>query len=289
MSYLVQEVFAMGISQSYFKNDSVYGNLSRNPRNGTIGCGFLFKPDASYSQSLCFEHYGAFYLLSGKGMYRDESGRETPVYAGDYVQRLPDVPHSTTVYPTGDWLEFFICFGAETYEHLADLNLLSREPVIHPGLSTILFKKCAYLLAYMKNGSGDRQPFLYLQLQEFAMELYQHSLHKQMGLGVQRLMQKASELLCTPPEFKSPHEVAALLDMGYENFRKKFKAYFHDSPSVYQLNARINYSKTLLLDTKKSLNEIALLCHFSDAFAYSKAFKKYYGIAPSLFRQMYLP
>lgn len=31
----------MNIPQNYFKNDSVYGNLSDNPRNGTIGCGFL--------------------------------------------------------------------------------------------------------------------------------------------------------------------------------------------------------------------------------------------------------
>lgn len=93
---------------------------------------------------------------------------------------------------------------------------------------------------------------------------------------------------CDPPDFISPREAAAKLDMGYESFRKKFKVYFHDSPSAYQLNARINYSKTLLLDTEKCLNEIALLCHFSDTFAFSKAFKKYYGVAPSVFREMHL-
>ena len=57
----------MEIQKSYFKNDTVYGNLFGDPVNGTVGCGFLFKPDASYSQTLCFEYYGAFYLLSGKG------------------------------------------------------------------------------------------------------------------------------------------------------------------------------------------------------------------------------
>lgn len=278
----------MGIPEGYFKNDSVYGNLSNNPRNGTIGCGFLFKPDASFSQSLCFEHYGAFYLLSGSGLYQDESGRKYRLSAGDYVQRLPDVRHSTIVYPTGDWLEFFVCFGAETYEHLASLNLLSREPVIHPGLSTMYLKKCRYLLEYMRGRSSERQASVYLQLQEFAMELYQRSLQNQMDPGMRRLMQKASDLLCTPPEFYSPKETAETLGIGYENFRKKFKTYYHDSPSAYQWNARLNYSKTLLLDTKKSLNEIALICHFADAFAYSKAFKKYYGISPSLFRQMCL-
>lgn len=279
----------MEFQKSYFKNDTVYGNLFGDPVNGTVGCGFLFKPDASYSQTLCFEYYGAFYLLSGKGVYRDADGTAYPLTAGDYVQRLPHRSHSTEICPTGDWLEFFICFGKETYEHLANLQLLSRSPVIRPGISPILFRKCAVLLETMKHCPHDRLPSVYLQLQEFAIELHQQSQHRQMDFGLQRTMQRASELLCTPPAFPSPQQVASELQMGYENFRKKFRAYYHDAPASYQLNARMNYSRTLLLDTRKSLNEIALLCRFSDAFAFSKAFKKHYGISPSLFRQMYLP
>lgn len=87
----------MEIQKSYFKNDTVYGNLFGDPVNGTVGCGFLFKPDASYSQTLCFEYYGAFYLLSGKGVYRDADGTAYPLTAGDYVQRLPHRSHSTEI------------------------------------------------------------------------------------------------------------------------------------------------------------------------------------------------
>ncbi|MBS6194913.1 MAG: helix-turn-helix domain-containing protein [Clostridiales bacterium] len=278
----------MNIPKTYYTNDTIYRGITNDIKNGILASGFMFKPDASYSETLRFEHYGAFYLLSGRGFYQDEQGQKIPLYPGDYVQRLPDVPHSTVISPTGDWLEFFVCFGADTYHHLADLDLLSREPVIHPGLSPILFQKCIYLLDCMKNWPNDRQPNLYLNLQEFAMELYQRSLHKQMNPQTQLQMQKASELLCTPPDFKSAQEVAEMLDMSYENFRKKFKQYFRSSPAAYQLTRRINYSKTLLLDTSKTLNEIALICHFSDAFAYSKAFKKQYGISPSIFRMMYL-
>lgn len=278
----------MDIPECYYKNDAIYRNLTNDNRNGVINCGFMFKPDASYSQSLSFEHYGAFYLLSGRGIYQDELGRRISLYPGNYVQRLPGVPHSTLVEPTGDWLEFFICFGADTYHHLEALDLLSSEPVIHPGLSPILFQKCIHILNCMKHWPNSKQATLYLNLQDFAIELYQRSLHKQMDPATQLLMQKASELLCTPPEFKSAHETAATLNMTYESFRKKFKQYFRVSPAAYQLNSRINYSKTLLLNTNKTLNEIALLCHFSDAFAFSKAFKKQYGISPSIFRQMYL-
>lgn len=277
----------MNIPERFYKNDTIYRSITNSSRNGVINCGFLFKPDTTYSDSLRFEHYGAFYLLSGKGLYQDEYGRKIPLHPGDYIQRIPDVTHSVTIHSTGDWLEFFVCFGAETYHHLTNLNLLSADPVIHPGLSPILFQKCTYLLDCMKNLPNDKQSVLYLYLQEFAMELYQRSLHNQMEPAVQGLLQKASELLCASPDFPSAQEVAHLLDMSYENFRKKFKQYFRMSPAAYQLTSRINYSKTLLLNTDKTLNEIALLCHFSDAFAYSKAFKKHYGISPSVFRLMY--
>lgn len=278
----------MKIPEKYYKNDTIYRNITSSSRDGVINCGFMYKPDSSFNQFDCFEHYGAFFLLSGRGIYQDKHGEKILLYPGDYVQRLPGVPHATLVQPTGDWLEFFICFGAETYQHLVNLDLLSPKPVIHPGLSPLLFQKCTYLLDCMKTWPNDKQSLLYLNLQEFAMELYQRSLHKQMKPETQILMQKASELLCTPPEFTSAQEVAFLLNMSYENFRKKFKQYFRSSPSAYQLTSRINYSKTLLLNTKKSLNEIALICHFSDAFAFSKAFKNQYGISPSIFRQMYL-
>lgn len=278
----------MDIPKHYYKTDTIYRSLTGIRRNGELVCGFMYKPDASYSDTYCFDYYGAFLLLDGCGYHMDQSGKKIPIYPGDFVQRIPDKPNGTQVIPDGRWLEFFISFGTDTFWNLVDVQLLSDQPVIHPGLSSLIFQKCTYLLKCMKTWPNDKQPQLYLNLQEFAIELYQRSLHKQMDPQTRMLMQKASELLCASPEFPSAQETAGKLGMNYETFRKKFKQYFRCSPASYQLTARINYSKTLLLNTGKTLNEIALLCHFSDAFAFSKAFKRYYGISPSYFRQMYL-
>lgn len=93
-------------------------------------------------------------------------------------------------------------------------------------------------------------------------------------------------MLCENPEKKITGQmVANRLDMGYESFRKKFKSLYHISPNAYQLNYRINYAKTLLSDERKTLEEIAVLCGFSDGFAFSKAFKKRCGISPEQFRR----
>lgn len=278
----------MNIPASYYETDTIYRTLTGVRRNGELGCGFMYKPDSTFSDTYCFDYYGAFLLLDGSGYHTDQYGKRVPVYPGDFVQRIPDAPNSTEVIPDGKWLEFFVSFGTDTFLHLVDVGLLSDQPVIHPGLSSLILQKCAYLLRCMKSWPNDKQPQLYLNLQEFAIELYQRSLHKQMDPHTQLLMQRAAELLCASPEFPSAQATAQRLGMNYETFRKKFRQYFRCSPAAYQLTARITYSKTLLLNTRKSLNEIALICHFSDAFSYSKAFKKYYGISPSYFRQMYL-
>ena len=278
----------MNIPASYYKTDTIYRSLTGTRRNGELGCGFMYKPDSTFSSTYCFDYYGAFLLLDGSGFHTDLHGKRIPIYPGDFVQRLPDIPNHTEVVPDGKWLEFFVSFGTDTFRHLTDVGLLSNQPVIHPGLSSLILRKCSYLLECMKTWPNDKQPQLYLNLQEFAIELYQRSLHKQMDANTQRLMQQASEMLCAFPAFPSAQEVSSHLGMNYETFRKKFRQYFRCSPASYQLAARINYSKTLLLNTRKNLNEIALVCHFSDAFAFSKAFKKYYGISPSYFRQMYL-
>lgn len=278
----------LNIAPSFFKSDCFYEQLSGNTSQGRIGCGFLFKPSTAFTQTQCNDYYSAVYLLSGSGFYRDEVGREVSLRPGDLIQRLPGLSHTTEISPAGDWLEFFVHFGPEAFENLVQLGILSREPVLHPGLSNALFEKCTGLIDYARSCSGERLPSLYLLLQEFTIELHQLARHNQLSPRLQSSMEQAAELLCAPPEFIPPQDAAALLGMGYVNFRKKFTLYFNCSPAAYQLKGRLSHSKTLLLNTKLKLEEIAQQCRFSDAFSYSKAFKKAYGISPSVFRKMYL-
>lgn len=275
------------IPSSYFQNDVIYENINADPQNGQIGCGFLYRTGTNY-YNLRFQNYSGVYILKGHGLYQDVTGRSIKVSAGDYLQRLPGLSHSTVIYPSEDWLEFFTHFGTNTYENLANLNMMSREPVIRPGLSSYLFNKCTYLLEYMKKHHQDEKAFCHLKLQELSVEIYQRSILMQTEPGMQRYMKQAAEMLCTAPTFPSPAQVAADLEIDYDLFRKKFKVFYHTSPYAYQLNGRINHSKTLLLNTNMTLNEIALICGFADGYAYSKAFKKQYGISPSAFRQMHL-
>ncbi len=280
----------MEIQKKYFSNDTVHQSMINDGKNGVLSCGFMHKPHAGYSQkNLIFDYYGAFILLSGSGTFVDNDGNSTPIYPGCYIQRLPHIPHTTIVAPTGDWLEFFVCFNEKTYETLENLKLMNNSYVVYPGVSTQLFQKCTFLLDAFKKTSSDQIGTLYLATLEFVLFIFSEANRSSSGISERKLMNKACELLCQmPPNFINPKKVAASLDISYESFRKKFKQFYNTTPTAFQLNYRINHSKTLLIDTKKTINEISLLCNFSDAFSYSKAFKLRCGESPEHFRKSHL-
>lgn len=275
----------MEIPQSYYQNRTSHRLLVPDADNGILSCGFLFKPDHSYSDTdLTFQHYGALLLLNGSGSYSDCMGNRYRLSPGAFIQRIPGLTHNTLVQSSGDWLEFFVCFGKETYETLRHLRLISDIPVIFPGLTPQILEKCVYLLECFENATQEQTPYLYHMCQNFVTDMFYASKKYILNDTEQQLMAKACELLCQFYPLKTGMEVSNELGMPYEVFRKKFKSLYGISPTAYQMQFRINFSKRLLLETKKSIGDIALECEFSDGFAYSKAFKKRCGVSPLEFR-----
>ena len=266
-----------------YKNLTVHRSLTKDPINGILSCGFLTKsPAKSGYEAHEFPYYGALLVLSGTGLYSDATGRKISLSPGCFVQRMPGKPHITEV-SSLDWLEFFVCFGRDFYEVLAQQGLLSREPVLFQTLSDPLLESCRLLFSQFQN-AGDSQLFsVLLAAEEFVLSLTQSALSTQYA-DVNGKLSQAAAFLCSA-QYLSPVEAAKRIHMEYETFRKQFKIVFRCSPSAYQMRYRLNFSKQLLLDSQKSIQEIAECTGFSDAFAFSKAFRHFYGIAPSQFRK----
>src|SRR5699024_4872754 len=92
-------------------------------------------------------------LLSGEGTYIDKDGKSTRIYPGCFIQRIPYVRHSTITKEDGKWLEFFVCFGYETYRALTHMGLLleaqqlvfgiydmHRKQSLHPSVRSLLYQ-----------------------------------------------------------------------------------------------------------------------------------------------------
>lgn len=276
------------IPQEYFKNETIHRNIGNDISNGTLSCGFLNKRLKSNSDTnLIFEYYGALLLLSGEGVHVDSDGREYKLYPGCFIQRIPGKPHSTYVHPDGKWLEFFICFGRGVFEALTKIGVLDGvQDVLYPGINMALFDMFKKFMHSLKAAEQEELPLLLIEAQRIILTIYQ--MHKNNNIPDQRteMVKQACHMLTrNPSKGISTRDVSQQLGIGYESFRKIFKAETGVSPGEYHIQCRINTAKSLLLDTNSSIKEVALELGFHDSFAFSKQFKKVTGFAPGEFKR----
>lgn len=81
------------------------------------------------------------------------------------------------------------------------------------------------------------------------------------------------------------NQLAQQLDVSRTYLYSIFKKYLGYSPQQFLLKMRIEKSKHLLKNSKDSVQSIAFQVGYKDEFTFSKAFKRYTGISPSLYRK----
>lgn len=79
-------------------------------------------------------------------------------------------------------------------------------------------------------------------------------------------------------------EVAEKINMSYSWFRKTFKEYTNLSPAHYMMQLKLQKSKSLLLNSTKSVKEISFYLNYEDPAYFSAIFKKYVGCTPTEYK-----
>lgn len=80
-------------------------------------------------------------------------------------------------------------------------------------------------------------------------------------------------------------EVAAAVGVHPLHLARTFRRFFHCSPGEYLRKCRIRLASSLLLDSKKTLAEIALVSGFADQSQFTRSFKQHTGNTPANFRR----
>ena len=80
-------------------------------------------------------------------------------------------------------------------------------------------------------------------------------------------------------------QLAQKFSMSEKNFIRYFHFNTGISPKRYLIEQRMKYAGELLSDKKCSITEIAQTVGYSDPYSFSKAFHKYYGESPSIYRK----
>lgn len=275
------------IKKQFPSTQATFNTLAGDNTNGILSCGFIRKQgDTGNDVDITFQHYGALLLLEGEGKYIDQDGTTTLLYPGCYVQRLPGRRHCTIVTANSNWLEVYVCFGRELYfafEKIGAIN--SHKPVLKPGLDFLLIQKFLTLYEKLKTASVYQLPSLLSNAHEIVFLV--HELDQRVSEPpITRLIEAACKHIHDNiKEDIRGYEVARQLGIGYERFRKLFKEQTGLPPNQYIIQKRIDTAKSMLQNTANKIIDIAQALGYSDAFTFSKQFKKLTGKSPTEFRR----
>ncbi len=290
------------------ESDVSYRCIGEDFDEGVVACGFMRKRTRGRSQiDFQIGYYSGFFLLGGSGLYVMGDGREFPIRAGDFVQRLPGEMHSTYVEPDGEWLEFFVSFGRERYQVMKKLGLLPETRVNRCPVEDML-EDCAVHLGRLKEAK-DRELGILLARQEMLLhELLRHG-QAQVGREMEQkrermekagepavgrmenhsdkyaeTMRQAADILSANPSANlNMEEVAESLSMGYETFRKQFRKRTGLSPADYRMRHKMRQA-CHMLDAGISIKETAALTGYADVYTFTRQFAKTMGSTPGKYR-----
>ena len=80
-------------------------------------------------------------------------------------------------------------------------------------------------------------------------------------------------------------DIAKKFYRSKDDITRQFKKEYNTTPHNYLIDLRIGRAKNLLVNSKKTLAEIAGILCFSSEFHFSNTFKKRVGVSPSEFRK----
>ena len=83
----------------------------------------------------------------------------------------------------------------------------------------------------------------------------------------------------------SMEQLAEILHLSYSGFLLKFRKTMQCTPNEYLIRLRMQRARQLLLEGRLQIQEVAGLCGYSNAYYFSNAFRRCYGMSPSACRR----
>lgn len=111
-------------------------------------------------------------------------------------------------------------------------------------------------------------------------------LQARVGLYHENLIEAAALMEANIEEPLSLDEVAALVGVSRRQIERLFKRYVGQVPAKYYLDIRLQRARSLLLQTRLSVMEVAVACGFQSPPHFSKCYRNMFGHTPSAERQM---
>lgn len=252
--------------------------------NGLIACGFMIKPAGFDARADRRTAYSAVLCLRGRGWYQGESGSRHQIAPGMLLQRFAQTPHTLYIDPDPPWAECWVHLDARIATMLTSMGILDPlHPVRERGLDLPLIRELWRATSALAAAPDRDLPAQLVRLQGLLLSLLGQPPESPAELP-QLDADRACRLLAEDPT-TDLNLVARELGLGYEVFRKRFRAATGQSPGAYRLRRRLERARAELLTTHKPIAEIARELGYANPFTFTALFRRHVGCAPAHWRK----
>ncbi len=242
----------------------------------------------SWEDGRVLQAYQIVYVVEGLGYFESEAtnGR-IRIKPGTVILLFPGIRHRYAPDREAGWTEHWIECRGRCFDRACEMAIIRPErPVLRVGISPDLlscFQRCHALA--QRRGLNDQAMLSTLGLHLLSILQASSRTRDQTSRRIDEVVQEAQFLIeRTYQRMANLEQFALELKVSYSSLRQAFKTRTGLSPKQYQLQIRLQKAQEFLLNTSKSVKEIAEILGFDSAYHLSNQFKKYLGVAPSIWK-----
>jgi len=232
--------------------------------------------------------YGLVMILPGThGHYDDENGFSCQIEYGDFMILLPQMKHRYAPNEGQSWNEMCLSFKGSVFDTLNQCGILNAAcPVWNVENIAPWQKRFEQLLQAPRPSDLHGVTREVSQFLTFLLELMEAATPKIQTAAPEDWFTKACVMLTNDLSRKPDlREIAAVLGMNYDSFRRHFLQRAGQPPIKFRDEHRRQIACNRLQETNDSCWIIARYLGFYDETHFSHSFKKWTGTTPRQFRE----
>jgi len=266
--------------------DTYLGNEDLSKPLFINSCGYFKIDEINTSLNRCRKDFYLIYLINGVGHYK--LGQHfVAVDAGNIIIFKPGEKQEYYYLAEEKAEAYWIHFTGYEAENLLNSLSLSNRNVYKTGVDS----ECISIFESIIHEIQIRKPYFHQlcigHLIQLMSSFSRKAVFLERGKGVFKNREIENVIKVMHENYQQQHEIdyyAKICNLSVYQFIRNFKKATNLSPAKYIEKIRINKAKELLVDTNLTVNEISGLVGYSDAFYFSKVFKKATNFAPTAFR-----
>jgi len=225
-----------------------------------------------------FRFYGISQLLSGNGWRWTEPEGRTEFISGSFVITTPGLIHDYAGNGT-EYREDAISFSGHVADSLYNAGII-KDGIFFAGSD----RKLLPIIELSMNPDRESQIEANIKLQELLLSIYRRSVDSRLNEKDYILDELLNMIRENPEKWWQVKEMARFCSLSESHFRLRFRGRTGVSPKQYIDSVKMKLACELLAGTDKFIEGIASQLGYVDPLHFSRRFKSYTGLSPTVYR-----